>query len=534
MEPEPFITLSVGGMQLPAPLPSPDSSSSESQSEHDSSPTSSISKDDDSVDGLSLADDSSFTSATHDTSRTKYHMRDLSIFAKHLEHAAASSFPNKGQPRYQSVRVLLLRWEEDGIGVKQELDSLANTFQHYGFDTKTWLIPTVKSHNLLMKKALQVLDDYGRPDSLLIVYYAGHGRMNASRQAEWTCMVDNKLISLQWHAVQTLFEDADSDVLLLLDCCAAASGALTGIDSNNNNVTETIAACGFETWAPLPGRHSFTETMTTVLNEWYHRPAFIAAMLHCEILNRLRHEKPEYRGPRKFEYRKSPIHVLGTNDSKARSVELVPRRPENLDTESSASSTIPDPYSMDSLTKVLDNGDFSIPHVLISLALEEEQLLDVRQCKKWLQDFPALAKFVTVQGAYRSNSTLLLLSIPVSVWDMLPEDPACVFIGYVHSRSLLDQSQVPKFSIHRTDLPFLSSNEVCPQTRTDPTRFRPWKAYVWLVWLSWGLFITIILAQAVANRNNDPEVSIDKLFSKLVNEVLFSNSTPYLEMERKY
>jgi hypothetical protein len=103
-------------------------------------------------------------------------------------------------------------------------------------------------------------------------------------------------------------------------------------------------------------------------------------------------------------------------------------------------SEVQDPYTMGSLTKVLDNGDNALPQVLITLALEEEQLLDFEQCRRWLQDFPALAKYATVQGIYRSNSTLLILSLPVPIWDWIPDDPACVFIGYVHSQNLLKGS----------------------------------------------------------------------------------------------
>jgi hypothetical protein len=211
-------------------------------------------------------------------------------------------------------------------------------------------------------------------------------------------------------------------------------------------------------------------------------------MLHCEILNRLRHEKPEkYRNAKNFEYRKSPIHVLSTNDPKARSVELSAARPRPVqiqeapapspntrppgvrgamaskidlygsdedddddeddiqdDSESRAIveqqasvAEAQDPYTEGSLTKVLDNGDNVLPQVLITLALEEEQLLDLEQCRRWLQDFPALAKYATVQGIYRSNSTVLVLSLPVPIWDWIPDDPACSFIGYVHSRNLL-------------------------------------------------------------------------------------------------
>jgi hypothetical protein len=274
--------------------------------------------------------------------------------------------------------------------------------------------------------------------------------------------------SLQWYAIQTIFEQAESDALLLLDCCAAASSA--PVDGHPNSVTETIAACGFETWAPQPGRHSFTNTLISVLEEWEDRPDFTAAMLHCEVLNRLRHEKPERRGRmKKFECRRTPVHILSTRNSKAGSVELCPRRkveelptlesksPEgkeqvrdgvdigaNLpDTNPAGSQNTTDPvgsgnYDLNSLTKVLNDGMTAIPHVLISIAIEEDQSLDFEQCRRWLQQFPALATYAKVQGVYRSNSTLLLLSLPVVIWDWLPDDNACAFIAYVHSSNLLD------------------------------------------------------------------------------------------------
>jgi hypothetical protein len=73
------------------------------------------------------------------------------------------------------------------MGVQYELEDLAKLCEGiYGYQTERWIIPAVKSHFALMEKALQVVRDYGKPDSLLIVYYAGHGLMNASRQAVWS------------------------------------------------------------------------------------------------------------------------------------------------------------------------------------------------------------------------------------------------------------------------------------------------------------------------------------------------------------
>lgn len=73
------------------------------------------------------------------------------------------------------------------MDVKCEVDDLAKTFKStYGFKTDTWLIPTVKSHPALNRKALQFTEEFGNVDNLLVVYYGGHGLMNSSRQALWS------------------------------------------------------------------------------------------------------------------------------------------------------------------------------------------------------------------------------------------------------------------------------------------------------------------------------------------------------------
>jgi hypothetical protein len=76
------------------------------------------------------------------------------------------------------------------MGVEHELNDLAEVFQKaYGFQTETWLIPTLEPHFALMTKALEIVQRFGIENDLLIVYYAGHGLMNDSRQAVWTWSV---------------------------------------------------------------------------------------------------------------------------------------------------------------------------------------------------------------------------------------------------------------------------------------------------------------------------------------------------------
>ncbi len=60
--------------------------------------------------------------------------------------------------------------------------------------------------------------------------------------------------------------------------------------------------------------------------------------------------------------------------------------------------------------------------------------------EQWLANFPALAKHVKIKGVFHgSHSTLLLLSLPVMVWDLLPDDPAYSFVAFIRSNNLLCQ-----------------------------------------------------------------------------------------------
>lgn len=56
----------------------------------------------------------------------------------------------------------------------------------YRFDTEEWKIPSNRSHNSLAFKLMGFLEEYDSKDSLLIVYYGGHGGMNDDRQCVWS------------------------------------------------------------------------------------------------------------------------------------------------------------------------------------------------------------------------------------------------------------------------------------------------------------------------------------------------------------
>jgi hypothetical protein len=63
--------------------------------------------------------------------------------------------------------------------------------------------------------------------------------------------------------------------------------------------------------------------------------------------------------------------------------------------------------------------------------------MDVKQCLRWLESIHLLGKWAKIEGVCPSHSTLMIVSMPVSLWDMLPDHPACNFIGYVTGPNMI-------------------------------------------------------------------------------------------------
>ncbi|KAE9374104.1 hypothetical protein N431DRAFT_556511 [Stipitochalara longipes BDJ] len=461
-----------------------------------------------------ISDHSGFPSPyqrTHDTSGSSFHLDGLPEFVEALNQAAERAFPNKtsSQPRYKKVEVLLLRWEQDDLNVEPELSDLARVFRKYNFGTESWLIPAQNSHRKMMLKAGEFVEKHESKDCLMVVYYGGHAYINPARQSTWCCTRKKDGPSLDWSAVQTLFVSSTSDVLLLLDCCSAASSAPRG----GIAVTETIAACGWESIAPEPGRFSFTSALIEVLDEWKGR-TFSVAMLHSQILSVLKHERPELLGgTRRVECRRTPVYIMTTTNHQVPSItlsclklqvekEIHPpatmewegaqletarapskavrktkrrRKSKLADNESpfkrfkgidagepiasgdnsmtlhatttSSITQLPSPpeaYAIGSIQSVTSEGQYRVPHILISIALAKDQSLDAVAASEWLAAFPALTQYAKVESIYRSFSTLLMVSLPLFIWDLLPDDSAISFVGYIMSENFLRKPMVPQ------------------------------------------------------------------------------------------
>jgi hypothetical protein len=102
------------------------------------------------------------------------HLEDFQVFKDRANKAFDGAFPKTSRPRYTKVKVLLLNWEDDDLGVDSELKNLGAVFERaFRFETESWGIPSLGSEEALTNHVFK-FRSCAAPDQLLIVYYGGH------------------------------------------------------------------------------------------------------------------------------------------------------------------------------------------------------------------------------------------------------------------------------------------------------------------------------------------------------------------------
>jgi hypothetical protein len=95
---------------------------------------------------------------------------------KDLNNAVGAIWPKRHDSRYESTHVLLLSWEDDDLGVIEGINRLRHVFgERFKYEVEIYEIPTTKPDLSLKQRIIQYLDLFDSKDTLLIVYYAGHG-----------------------------------------------------------------------------------------------------------------------------------------------------------------------------------------------------------------------------------------------------------------------------------------------------------------------------------------------------------------------
>ncbi|KAH9207971.1 hypothetical protein DL95DRAFT_232590, partial [Leptodontidium sp. 2 PMI_412] len=247
----------------------------------------------------------------------------LQQFAQNLQLAANSVYPNETHSRYSRVYVLIFCWEREDprLPVSHEIAELIKVLDEiYHYDIEVFRIPEKRSHARVSERvnAFVATNDDSK-DDLKIVYYAGHGRSSKTRDLVWISRPSKNsenCCTVTWTGIQKALEQAESDVLILLDCCSSGIGNA----AEGNGVTELMSACAFDVTANGVGHYSFTKALTTELRLLSQKRSFPVVELYTHIYCRAQHHMAQGLENERYP---APIHLLLTRDENfPRSIQL--------------------------------------------------------------------------------------------------------------------------------------------------------------------------------------------------------------------
>ena len=248
---------------------------------------------------------------------------------------------------------------------------------------------------------------------------------------------DTNSSSLKWTTIQPiLFDDAHADVLILLDCCYAGCARFRAV-STGRGTKEILAACSNRLPTTGVEYRSFTSVLADELKSAAAENQLRGDSLSVVELHSYMHDN------RKLQYQ--PIYAQ-VNRNRYHTISLIPF--PSLPSNSAGGSS---PHDLESWSVVSDGRSRSSNNptrVLLAIHTSRSPTKDL-VC--FLKNECMLPSYVTgmkieevinIESIYESESTLALISVPLSIWNLLPDHPACRYIGKIRTGNLCQQTSV--------------------------------------------------------------------------------------------
>lgn len=238
---------------------------------------------------------------------------------------------------------------------------------------------------------------------------------------------------LKWDGVKCLFEDAQSDILLLLDTCAIRDAPPSG----SHGVKQGIAACSYEPNWRDPNARSFTALLSEALLKLSGGRPFTLQRLYDEIHGqhqvvmqqqaRLANGASKAPTPEKFPF------LFTLYPGKGQGLILAPLTAKNkssLDGETESKAQALTGASVEDLT--MDEA-----RVLVCTTFVGDASPDMSSFTQWLANTPPGASKITVEGMFIGPPTMLLISMPQNVWNVVQHDKVCCFLGFITTHNMI-------------------------------------------------------------------------------------------------
>lgn len=243
-----------------------------------------------------------------------------------------------------------------------------------------------------------------------------------------------------------LVEDTQSDVLLLLDTCAPPELPMSSSLATKQVITAFPAA--HKSSHELPDG-SFISNLTEALHRLSRRRAFSVQRLYEELCKQ-----------RQLQLAQDSRSVNGASASHS---PLPSRLPELFTLAFGKKQCLvlgplspgATPLALQNGAEIMDSGaaraheeDLISPESVIDLRFDEARVLvcttfvgdaspDMSYFNKWLQDTPLLGGSIAVEGMFLGPPTMLLISMPHAIWNVVQHDKVCCFLGYISSHNMI-------------------------------------------------------------------------------------------------
>lgn len=250
---------------------------------------------------------------------------------------------------------------------------------------------------------------------------------------------------IKWSGIRCLFEEVQSDMLLLLDTCAVKEQPSV----EGNSAKQIIAMSAPEHYSRDHISRSFTSHITEALVKLSGGRAYTAEQLFHEVAFQRKQDLVQMsgltNGASKSITHTEKLPVLYTiSPGKGQGISLSPL-PPNADPQlrsprlgldgnaqlsrASREDPIIHPSAVADLT-------FDEPRVLVCTTFVGEASPDMSSFNHWLHNAPPIASKIAVEGMFLGPPTMLLISMPLPVWNVVQHDKVCCFLGYVNSHNM--------------------------------------------------------------------------------------------------
>ncbi|KAK9788202.1 hypothetical protein AB5N19_02982 [Seiridium cardinale] len=204
---------------------------------------------------------------------------------------------------YQKAFVLLLSWDEaiDDLKTDKEVTALDNLFTQkfkYGTIRKILIKDPRRSAQAQVNRHLaEFVDDHDDTNTLLVVYYAGHGRpgnvpgvLRLTGSTSWRTDIDSELHEIIWSSAEHNIKKTRADVLVIFDCCHAGELERNVRGHYTRRAFEFLAATSAKSTTRKPGKESFTSALIWSLSELVKQGSFSTQ----ELLRSIQNDAPDF------------------------------------------------------------------------------------------------------------------------------------------------------------------------------------------------------------------------------------------------